>query len=70
MVPSDKQILMHNKYIEEKYFTFFSRRNMLLLKNVLLIDNFINHYQAADFINKLIRQFFKHAFIHFYRFLR
>ena len=43
---------------------------MLLLKNVLLIDNFINHYQAADFINKLIRQFFKHAFIHFYRFLR
>lgn len=43
---------------------------MLLLKNVLLIDNFINHYQAVDFINKLLRQFFKNALIHFYRFLR
>lgn len=54
----------------KKYFIFFSRRNMLLLKNVLLIDNFINHYQAVDFINKLLRQFFKNALIHFYRFLR
>ena len=42
-VPPHKQTLWGNRYIEEKYFIFFLRRNMLLI-NVLLRNNFIKHH--------------------------
>ena len=42
-VPPHKQTLWGNRSIEEKYFIFFLRRNMLLI-NVLLRNNFIKHH--------------------------
>ena len=39
-VPPQKQTLLRNEYIEEKYFTFFLYRNVLLT-NVFLINSFI-----------------------------
>ena len=41
-IPPHKQTSLHNGYMEENYFTFVLRRNMLL-KSVFLIDNFIKH---------------------------
>ena len=42
-VPPHEQTLLRKTYMEEIYFTFLLRRNMLSI-NVILIDIYIKHY--------------------------
>ena len=57
----NKQNLLCNSYMKEKYFTFFLRRN---INKPILIENLIKCYQIYYFINKLVDNL---VFFHFYQ---